>query len=139
MNGAREQALRRAAAVMPLAAAGIHAYVTPEHLQEWFAAGVFFLGLAVAQAGLGIALLRARSSRMYGVTILLSVGTVMLWAESRVSGLPFGPEAGNPELVGVLDVASSVLELLIATALWPLAFPPQTISPHSSVTDRWEH
>jgi hypothetical protein len=37
-----------------------------------------------------------------------------LWTVTRTAGLPFGPEAGHPESVGVLDVVAVADELLFA-------------------------
>ena len=44
----------------------------------------------------------------------------MLWAWSRSTGLPFGPEPGEPEAIGLADVAACLLEvvtLALAVAL----------------------
>ena len=65
----------------------------------------------------------ARDSR--GRTALLaataiSAGPLLLWLYSRTAGLPFGPEAGTPESVGVPDILACSLEvgsLIAALAL----------------------
>lgn len=49
-----------------------------------------------------------------------SIGPLALWLYSRTSGIPFGPEAGVPEQVGLADSAACALEvitLLLAVVL----------------------
>ena len=42
----------------------------------------------------------------------LSIGPLLLWAYSRTLGLPFGPEPGVPEAVGLADCADCALEVV---------------------------
>jgi hypothetical protein len=97
-----------------LGAGVIHAAVAPEHFDEWWAAGTFFVVLAMAEAGAAVAVL-ARGPAVRTPALLaagvVSAGPLLVWAVSRTSGLPFGPEAFEPEAVGVADVLSCVLEL----------------------------
>ena len=58
------------AAALSLTAAAMHAWAMPEHLEEWWGYGSFFLIAATAQACYGLALLR-RPGRM-----LLLLGVV---------------------------------------------------------------
>ena len=101
--------------------AAVHAAVTPEHLGEWTAAGLFFILLTageLAVAGLLLARVRPRTALLAAATI--SVAPLLLWLYSRTAGLPFGPEAGTPESVGVPDILACSLEvgsLLAALAL----------------------
>jgi hypothetical protein len=95
-------------------AAAIHAAVIPEHLDEWWAAGLFFVALSLAEVGSATALLvHGRAWRTTGLraAVLVSAGPLVVWTVSRTVGLPFGPEAGEPEAVGVADVLSCLLEL----------------------------
>ena len=101
--------------------AAIHAAVIPEHLAEWTAAGLFFILLSageLAVAGLLLARVRQRTALLAATAI--SVAPLLLWLYSRTSGLPFGPEAGIPESVGLPDCLACLLEvvsLLAAIAL----------------------
>ena len=53
-----------------------------------------------------------------------SLFLVAVWALSRTSGLPFGPEPGVPEEIGVPDLVSVALELVTAAACgWSLIVP----------------
>ncbi len=52
--------------------------------------------------------------------VVVSAVPLLVWAVSRTTGLPFGPEAGEPEAIGVADVMACALELttlLIAVVL----------------------
>ena len=103
------------------ASAVIHAAVIPEHLTEWPAAGVFFILLTAGElviAGLLLAPLRQRTA-LHAATVI-SVAPLIVWLYSRTAGMPFGPEPGIPESVGVPDVLACTLEvasLLAAVAL----------------------
>ena len=106
-----------------LGAAAIHAAVIPEHLDEWLAAGVFFVALTLAEVAAAAAVLaRDRAWRLPGLVaaVVVSAGPLLVWLVSRTVGVPFGPEAFEPEHIGVADVLSCVLELttlIIAVAL----------------------
>jgi hypothetical protein len=94
-----------------LGSAVIHAAVVPEHLTEWAAAGVFFVVLTGAELAVAIQV----GARMHRMVLLaaavVSAGPLMLWAYSRSFGMPFGPEAGVPESIGLADCAAGVLEI----------------------------
>jgi manganese oxidase len=106
------------AAALSLIAALTHAWAMPEHFEEWWGYGIFFLIAATAQACYGLALLRrsGRSLLLLGVAGNLSI--VSLWAVTRTVGIPlFGPHAGEVESVGVVDVSATVAELALVTML----------------------
>ena len=104
-------------AVLSLAAAGIHFAVAPEHLEEWPAAGFFFIVLGGFQAGWALLQLTRPSPRLAWLGIAVNALTVLLWAWSRTVGLPFAPEPGEIEPVGIPDVISSGLEILLVAGL----------------------
>jgi hypothetical protein len=91
-------------------AAAVHAAVVPEHLDEWTAAGVFFIALTAAELGVAVLVL-VRTTTAALLAVVVSVGPLLLWAYSRSAGLPFGPEPGVPEAVGLADCAACALEL----------------------------
>jgi hypothetical protein len=99
-------------------AAVIHAAVVPEHLDEWLAAGLFFVVLTLAELACAAAVLaRDRAWRVpaLAAAVVVSAGPLLVWTVSRTTGLPFGPEAWEPEAVGVADVLSCALELTTLT------------------------
>lgn len=99
----------------------IHAVVIPEHLGEWPTAGVFFILLAAGELAIaGLLLTPVQQGTVLHAAIVISVGPLMVWLYSRTAGMPFGPEPGIPESVGVPDVVACTLEvasLLAAVAL----------------------
>jgi len=103
-----------------IASAHIHAAVIPEHLGEWPAAGGFFALLTVAEIAVAAALLAARPHRFALIAaVVVSAGPLLVWLYSRTLGMPFGPDAGIPEVVGIPDVVCCALEIgtLIAAVL----------------------
>jgi hypothetical protein len=95
----------------------VHATVVHDHLEEWALAGAFFVVLAAAELAVGVAALASRrASRvaraLAGTAVLLGVGPLLVWTVSRTAGLPFGPEAGEPEGIGVPDLAAGLLEMV---------------------------
>jgi len=110
----RVEDLRLVLAAGLAGAAVIHLAVVPEHLDEWAAAGAFFVLLALAELACAAAVLaRDQSWRVPALVgaVVVSAAPLLVWATSRTTGLPFGPEAWNPEAVGVSDVLSCALEV----------------------------
>jgi len=100
--------------------AAIHAAVIPEHLSEWAAAGVFFIVLTGAELAVAALLLARSQPLVLLAAAAVSIGPLAVWLYSRTLGLPFGPETGVPETVGLADLAACALEvatLLIAVIL----------------------
>lgn len=115
--------------------AAIHAAVVSGHLDEWAAAGAFFIVLAAAELVLGILVLGRRQRGMLPAIAAASLVPLALWLWSRTIGLPFGPEAGLPEAVGVPDCVAGALEvgtLLIAVALFGGGHRRQVFPPVSA-------
>jgi hypothetical protein len=107
-----------AAAALSLLAALIHLWATPEHFEEWWGYGAFFLVAALAQT-LYAPLVLVRPTRM---VLLLGIGgnlaIVALYLLTRTVGIPlFGPEAGEVEGVGLVDLCATASEVGIAAAL----------------------
>ena len=111
----------RAVAAFSLLAAMIHLWVMPEHFEEWWGYGTFFLVSAIAQ-GLyapGLLLWPNRVILLAGVAGNLAI--VILWLVTRTSGIPlFGPHAGEIEDVGTLDLVCTLAEVGIIAGLGAL-------------------
>ncbi len=119
VHPSRSKTTLYAAAAFPLLAGMIHLWAMPEHFEEWWGYGTFFLALALAQGLYGAALLR-RPRRP--LLLLLGVGgnlsVVALYLLTRTVGIPFfGPHAGEAEGVGVADLSATAAELALAVAL----------------------
>jgi hypothetical protein len=90
----------------------------PEHFEEWWGYGTFFLATAISQGAYGAALLRWS----HQLLLLLGIGgnllIVVLYLVTRTVGVPtFGPHAGEVEGVGAIDLCATVSELAIVLAL----------------------
>lgn len=111
--------LPRLAALCSAGAAAIHLGVTPEHFQQWWLYGVFFLTLAAFQLGWAAVTWQSCSRGLLRTGFAVNLATLGLWATTRTSGLPFGPDAGARETVGTSDALSGVLEgaLIVLVAL----------------------
>ena len=107
-----------AVAALSLMAALIHLWVIPEHFEEWWGYGTFFLVATAAQA-LYVPLLLRWPNR---TVLLLGMGgnsaIVLLYLLTRVVGIPlFGPEAWEVEGVGIIDLCATISEVAIVVAL----------------------
>jgi hypothetical protein len=111
-SGSRVGDLRLLLVAGLVGSAALHAAVVPEHLAEWRAAGLFFVVLTVAQLGVAGLLLARLRPLLLLTAALVSAVPLGLWLYSRSVGLPFGPEPGVPEAVGLVDVAATVLGVL---------------------------
>jgi len=121
MRGAALLICQATAVITLLAAEAIHISVIEAHWAEWVGFGVFFTLIAILEGAVAIAVALAPARRTVCLAgIVISLGTVAVWAVSRTVGVPFGPEPGEPEAVGVADVICSALEVVTAVALVPL-------------------
>ena len=116
-GAAASDAVVLAAAFMLAAAALVHLALTPEHFAAWWVFGALFAAAAGLQLATAIVLLRSPGRPAIVWTCLLNAGIVGVWALSRATGLPFGPEAGTAEALGWMDVLTTVDELLLIALL----------------------
>jgi hypothetical protein len=109
------------AAGLSWGAAAIHFAVIGEHFAEYPPYGVAFAALAWFQVGWAFAWVLGRRFPLALTAIAINAGALVVWAASRTVGLPVGPEPGELEPVGALDVLAGVLEAgLIALLAWDL-------------------
>jgi hypothetical protein len=107
-----------AAAGFSLVAAFIHLWAIPEHFEEWWGYGAFFLASAVAQASYAIVLLARPGQQLLIAGIVSNSAIVLLYLVTRTLGIPFfGPEAGVVEEVGALDVVATASEAALVIGL----------------------
>jgi len=105
--------LRGSLALASASAALIHVMAASHHFAEWWLFGTGFVVMAVLQGASAIALERTGSRLAPLAAILVNAPIVALWVWSRTLGLPFGPEAGEPEAVGIADALCAVTELVL--------------------------
>jgi hypothetical protein len=111
-----------AAAALSLLAALVHLWVTPEHFEEWWGYGTFFLVCAVAQGLYAPILLRWPSRPILLLGVAGNLAVVILWLVTRTTGVPlFGPHAGEVEEAGALDLVCTLAEVGIVVGLGGLA------------------
>ena len=122
MHSGRSKTILYAAAAFSLLAALIHLWVIPEHFEEWWGYGAFFLISAVAQGAYTGALLRWPRRPLLLLGIGGNVSIIVLYLLTRTVGIPFfGPHAGEVEGVGVADLCATTSELaLVVALLWVL-------------------
>ena len=114
-------------AMLSLLAALIHLWVMPEHFEEWWGYGMFFLVAGVVQVVYVPLLVRWPTQTVLLLGIAGNSAIVLLYLFTRVVGIPFfGPEAGEAEGVGVIDVCATSSEAALvvslgALVLWRLA------------------
>ncbi len=114
----RSKTVLYAAAAFSLLAAVIHLWAMPEHFEEWWGYGAFFLVSAVAQGFYGAALLRwpSRPLLLLGTGGNLSI--VALYLVTRTVGIPFfGSHAGEVEGVGFAELSATTAELALVVSL----------------------
>jgi hypothetical protein len=99
-----------------LLSGGTHVVVAPEHFGEWWLYGTFFVGLATVQTAGAVAAVVRPSRRLWLGLVVVSLATIALWAVTRTVGLPFGPEPGEAETAGPLDILASIAEVATAGA-----------------------
>ena len=105
-------------AALSLLAAAIHLWVTPEHFDEWWGYGTFFLVVTAAQALYAVALLRWSGRPLLLLGVAGNLAIVILWLVTRTTGIPLlGPHAGDVEVVGTPDVVCTLAEVGIVLVL----------------------
>jgi hypothetical protein len=82
------------AAGSSLVAGAAHVWVVPEHLQEWVAAAVFFVVLAVLQVGFAVLLLVRPEPAVLVLGALGTLGLVVFYVLTRTVDLPLLPPLG---------------------------------------------
>lgn len=103
----------RLAALASLGASVIHFAVVPNHWEEWTPAGLFFVSIAVFQLVWARVVLIRSTWPSLAAGVLVNLGAIALWAVSRTAGAPFGPHAGEAEVVQAADLCALLLQIYI--------------------------
>jgi len=131
---------------LSVGAAVIHGIVTPEHFEEWWGYGTFFMMAALIQLFYGLLLVfqpwqpdPIRGTKGFPATYLYWAGIIgngfliALYVITRTVGIPFfGPEVGEVEAVSAISLISKVIESLLIVALVILLRRSKT-EPHEGV------
>jgi hypothetical protein len=136
-SATRRDAARQALALASVGAGAIHLALGPEHMSEWALLGTGFYLSGVFQLAWGAWAAVTESRRLLAVGAAGSLLFLGAWLVSRTSGLPFGPEAWQPEAVGRADLLCVALEAVVAVgALTLLRRPTAGLAPAGRVAVR---
>ena len=104
-------------AALGTAGAGvIHFAVATPHVHEWWGFGAFFIASGWAQLVWSGLAPRRDDPRLLWLGLAGNLIVVLVWAQSRTWGLPFGPEAGEAQAIGAPDLVATALEFAAAAA-----------------------
>jgi hypothetical protein len=96
----------------------IHGLVCRQHFSEWVWYGIFFLCASTVQTIWSILILLRPSRRLLLLGALGNTMVIVTYLVSRTSGMPFGPEAFQPETFDTLSLIATTCEIglvLLAT------------------------
>ncbi len=96
----------------------IHAQAAIQHVDEYALYALFFVLLATTQCVWGIAVYRSPSRKLLYAGATISLLVAALWAISRTSGLPVGPQPWTPEPGGAIDSIATGNELMLAALVF---------------------
>ncbi|HEX6711175.1 MAG TPA: hypothetical protein VF068_12665 [Rubrobacter sp.] len=117
-HATRSNAVLYAVAAFSLIAALIHIWVMPEHFEEWWGYGTFFLVCAFLQVLYVPVLLRWPTRKVLFSGVVGNCAIVLMYVLTRTVGIPlFGPHAGEVEGVGLVDLCATSSEVGIAATL----------------------
>jgi hypothetical protein len=112
------------AAVLSLAAAWVHFSYTASHWRNWWAYGLFFLGMGIFQALCVPAIVRwPRNTWVALATIAGNLGIVGMYFYSRVIHIPLGPHTGIVEKAGAVDLGTTAAEIAIVGIMLTIVGP----------------
>lgn len=103
----------RLAALASLGASIIHFAVVPNHWQEWTPAGLFFITIAIFQLVWARVVIIRSTRPVLAAGVVINLGGIALWAMSRTAGAPFGPNAGEAEVVQAADLCALLLQIYV--------------------------
>lgn len=124
----------RLAALASVGAAVIHFAVVPNHWQEWMPAGLFFAAIALFQLIWAGVVLAKTTIPVLAAGITLNIGAIALWAVSRTAGAPFGPHAGEAELIQAADLCALLLQIYVVMGagwVWYRGRRPEPIAAYA--------
>lgn len=104
-----------------LTCCGIHAYVCPEHFREWVVYGVFFMCASALQAAWSILVLVRPTRRLLLLGAAGNAAVIVTYFVSRFVGIPFGPDAFQPETYDALSMVATTCEAAVVALAFYLA------------------
>lgn len=111
---ASRQELALLACAFSLVAGAIHVEAAIGHFEAAWIYGGCFAALAVFQLAWGCRVYSRPAPDWLRLGWAVSLAVVGIWLVSRTVGIPFGPDAWQPEAINPLDTAATLDELAIA-------------------------
>ena len=112
--------VRVGCAAVTVGSAAIHFAVIAPHFHEYWLFGLFFAVVGWLQIGWAVGVIAAPSRGLYLAGVIGSLLLIVLWINSRTTGIPIGPEPWTPERVGLADVLSTIFEASVVLGGWAL-------------------
>jgi hypothetical protein len=110
--------LRQVAIVLSAYAAFLHDLALPAHYLAWWGYGAYFIAATAAQAFYSGALLFWPTKSVLLAGIAGNCAMLALYAVTRGIGIPFfGPEAGQVEPFGAIDLLTAAAEAALVAIL----------------------
>src|SRR5689334_22293543 len=103
-------AARALLAVLSVGTAVIHLVMVPAHAGEWLPEGLAFAASGWFALAFALAVVARPSRRWLQVGLVANLVFIAAWAVTRYIGMPFGPESGSKEAVGLVDLTCVGLE-----------------------------
>jgi hypothetical protein len=129
--------LRWLLVALSLAAGAIHFAEVGDHFDLSWAHGLFFAVVAWLQIAWAVAFLMAPTRKLLTAAIVGNTAIVLVWAVSRIWGVPIGPESWEPEPVALADALATAFEVVIvgvsAVVLFRPAVAQRTVRPSLGV------
>jgi len=89
------------------------------HWRDWLPAGVFFASIAVFQLIWAFLAWSRPTGLVLAAGVVANAGSAALWVLSRTAGAPFGPHAGQPEVVEAAGICVLLLQCYVVMgAAW---------------------
>jgi hypothetical protein len=116
--------LRWFLAALALGAGVIHFAYSGDHYEMSWRHGTFFAVVAWLQLSYAVAVVLRPTRQLLIAGVVLNAAIMVVWAVSRVWGVPVGPDAWTPEDIGWADALSTVFEgIIVAVSLAVLVRP----------------
>ena len=103
-------------AVLSIGAATIHLVMVPAHAGEWLPEGLAFAAAGWFALAFAVAVVARPSKRWLQVGAVVNLVLIAAWSVTRSIGMPFGPQSGTKEAVGLVDLTCVGLEVALVVA-----------------------
>jgi hypothetical protein len=129
------------AATLSLVGGIIHLWVMPEHFEEWWGYGAFFLVLAIFEGLYAGALLNRPGRMLFILGMVVRISVITLYLVTRTVGVPpMGSYSGHIEVVALVDLIAMTANIALILALAGLLYScrsPERVDKSGLAKDRF--